>query len=193
MTKGAIGNLINRYRSVLNKCRLNNMLAKMFIAGTVVLAAPLVAEAAVGDRTQTITQDVYNVLGPKITTGNAAADTVDISVIGSKVTRSIIGIWLQPAKGTVSEQISARDSKVSVSSGSSTGTFFYGQYLNAPSGSASALNSTITVSDSKFGTSETTTNRFIVSQLVLASGQGTASAEKSGITVTGSSQVRVCV
>lgn len=45
MTKGAIGNLINRYRSVLNKCRLNNMLAKMFVAGTVMLAGPLMAES----------------------------------------------------------------------------------------------------------------------------------------------------
>ena len=45
MTKGAIGNLINRYRSVLNKCRLNNMLAKMFVAGTVMLAAPLMVES----------------------------------------------------------------------------------------------------------------------------------------------------
>jgi len=45
MTKGAIGNLINRYRSVLNKCRLNNMLAKMFVAGTVMLAGPLMEES----------------------------------------------------------------------------------------------------------------------------------------------------
>ena len=75
MTKGAIGNLINRYRSVLNKCRLNNMLAKMFVAGTVMLAAPLMVESLTsvsGDSffVKTAQAASEHEIGPGVTTGD---------------------------------------------------------------------------------------------------------------------------
>ena len=43
MTRGALGSLCSRYRPVLRKCRVKNALAKMFVAGTVMLAAPLMS------------------------------------------------------------------------------------------------------------------------------------------------------
>ena len=43
MTKGAMGSLQSRYRAVLRKCRLKNLLAKMLLAGTAMVAAPLPA------------------------------------------------------------------------------------------------------------------------------------------------------
>ena len=43
MTQGAMGNLINRYRAVLRKCRVKNAVSRMVLAGAL-LAAPLFAE-----------------------------------------------------------------------------------------------------------------------------------------------------
>lgn len=43
MTQGAIGNLVNRYRAVLRKCRMKNAVSRMVLAGAL-LAAPLFAE-----------------------------------------------------------------------------------------------------------------------------------------------------
>ena len=43
MTQGAMGNLINRYRAVLRKCRVKNAMNRIVLAGAL-LAAPLFAE-----------------------------------------------------------------------------------------------------------------------------------------------------
>ena len=43
MTQGAMGNLINRYRAVLRKCRVKNAVGRMVLTGAL-LAAPLFAE-----------------------------------------------------------------------------------------------------------------------------------------------------
>lgn len=43
MTKGAMGNLINRYRAILWKCHVKNAMSRMVLAGAL-LAAPLFAE-----------------------------------------------------------------------------------------------------------------------------------------------------
>ena len=43
MTQGAMGNLINRYRAVLRKCRVKNAVSRMVLVGAL-LAAPLFAE-----------------------------------------------------------------------------------------------------------------------------------------------------
>lgn len=43
MTKGAMGNLINRYRAVLWKCRVKNAMGRMVLTGAL-LTAPLFAE-----------------------------------------------------------------------------------------------------------------------------------------------------
>ena len=95
MTKGAIVNLCNRYRAVLKKCHVNNMLAKLFITGTIVLAVPPLAEA--GENIQNITDkngkdSVGFVVGPDITTGNATAEGVEITVNHSTVYGKINGI-----------------------------------------------------------------------------------------------------
>ncbi len=45
LTKGAIGNLINRYRAVLNKCRLLNVFGTLAVAGMLVMGGAGVAGA----------------------------------------------------------------------------------------------------------------------------------------------------
>ena len=50
MSKGAVGNLISRYRAVLKKCHLMNMFGSLAVAGMLVMSGAGVAEAwLVGD------------------------------------------------------------------------------------------------------------------------------------------------
>lgn len=46
LTKGAIGNLINRYRAVLKKCNLMNVFGSLAVAGMLVMSGVKVADAA---------------------------------------------------------------------------------------------------------------------------------------------------
>ena len=45
LTQGAIGNLINRYRAVLRKCRLLNTFGSLAVAGLLVLGPCSAAHA----------------------------------------------------------------------------------------------------------------------------------------------------
>ena len=46
LTKGAIGNLINRYKAVLKKCHLMNTFGSLAVAGMLVMGGAGVAGAA---------------------------------------------------------------------------------------------------------------------------------------------------
>lgn len=46
LTKGAIGNLINRYRAVLKKCHLLNVFGSLAVAGMLVMGGAAAAGAA---------------------------------------------------------------------------------------------------------------------------------------------------
>ena len=45
LTKGAIGNLINRYKAVLKKCHLLNVFGSLAVAGMLVMGGAAAAEA----------------------------------------------------------------------------------------------------------------------------------------------------
>lgn len=44
MSKGAVGNLINRYRAVLKKCHMLNVFGSLAVAGMLVMAVPVSRE-----------------------------------------------------------------------------------------------------------------------------------------------------
>ena len=50
MTRGAITNLVNRYKAVLNKCRLVNLFGSLAVAGMLVMGGAGMAEAGVAFR-----------------------------------------------------------------------------------------------------------------------------------------------
>ena len=64
MTQGAMGNLINRYRAVLRKCRVKNAMNRIVLAGAL-LAAPLFAEglSSVTGGTGTAYAGIYSLDG----------------------------------------------------------------------------------------------------------------------------------
>ena len=69
LTKGAIGNLVNRYKAVLGKCRLINTFGSLAVAAMLV-AVPCTAAAAelVSNSSQpTLSPDDYTVSGGDVT------------------------------------------------------------------------------------------------------------------------------
>lgn len=57
LTKGAIGNLINRYRAVLKKCHLLNVFGSLAVAGMLVMGGAAAAGAVAIHQTTTGTHD----------------------------------------------------------------------------------------------------------------------------------------
>lgn len=68
LTKGAIGNLINRYRAVLKKCHLLNVFGSLAVAGMLVMGGAAAAGAAdspitVEDTEKSVTVENLNITG----------------------------------------------------------------------------------------------------------------------------------
>ena len=68
LTKGAIGNLINRYRAVLKKCHLLNVFGSLAVAGMLVMGSAAAAGAAdspitVEDTEKSVTVENLNITG----------------------------------------------------------------------------------------------------------------------------------
>ena len=64
LTKGAIGNLINRYKAVLKKCHLMNTFGSLAVAGMLVMGGAGVAAGAtdrsINNGTLTVDNDSFN-------------------------------------------------------------------------------------------------------------------------------------
>ncbi len=73
LTKGAIGNLINRYKAVLGKCRLINTFGSLAVAAMFVAAAPLAASAV----------ELTNATPLPITSGDYEVTAGDLAIDGT--------------------------------------------------------------------------------------------------------------
>ena len=86
LTKGAIGNLINRYKAVLKKCHLLNVFGSLAVAGMLVMGGAGVAGAAI-----TTGQDFKNAVtnakpGDTITLGQDIKEGLGAVFKGNTVT-----------------------------------------------------------------------------------------------------------
>lgn len=109
LTKGAIGNLINRYKAVLKKCHLMNTFGSLAVAGMLVMGGAAAAGAAdapdvalEGEKTydSTETPEVNHLMGGWLvndaaTAGDAKGD-ITLTVNGGKISEIIGGSY---AKG----------------------------------------------------------------------------------------------
>ena len=68
MSKGAVGNLINRYRAVLKKCHMLNVFGSLAVAGMLVMGGAGVAGA------QTIVNDEVNVQNETVSDSSGDLD-----------------------------------------------------------------------------------------------------------------------
>lgn len=76
LTKGAIGNLINRYRAVLKKCHLLNVFGSLAVAGMLVMGSAGIAGAAedvtLGGGTHVSDKDADHLMGGNLYKGNVS-------------------------------------------------------------------------------------------------------------------------
>ena len=77
LTKGAIGNLVNRYRAVLGKCKLINTFGSLAVAAMFVAAAPLAASAV---------ELTSNDAQPTISGGDYEVTAGDVTLTGAEPT-----------------------------------------------------------------------------------------------------------
>ena len=105
LTKGAIGNLINRYKAVLKKCHLMNTFGSLAVAGMLVMggagvavAAEDVALGAGGSYDKTV--EVNHLMGGglykdnKLTPDTAVASDITLSVEGGSISEIIGGSYI---------------------------------------------------------------------------------------------------
>lgn len=106
LTKGAIGNLINRYKAVLKKCHLMNTFGSLAVAGMLVMggaaaagaAAPDVALGAGGSYDKT--DAVNHLMGGglykdnQLTPDTAVASNITLSVEGGSISEIIGGSYI---------------------------------------------------------------------------------------------------
>lgn len=103
LTKGAIGNLINRYRAVLKKCHLMNVFGSLAVAGMLVMGGAGAAGAATAgiiittDRTDSTDIDYsgavdYGVYA-KAATGTFTGNKLSISTTPGTLGHGNVGLW----------------------------------------------------------------------------------------------------
>lgn len=104
LTKGAIGNLINRYKAVLKKCHLMNTFGSLAVAGMLIMggaAAAGAADVALGaGGPYTATDEVNHLMGGglykdnKLTADTAVASDITLSVEGGSISEIIGGSYI---------------------------------------------------------------------------------------------------
>lgn len=104
LTKGAIGNLINRYKAVLKKCHLMNTFGSLAVAGMLIMGGAGVAVAAEdmpleGKKNYDSKTEVNNLMGGWLvkdaaTAGDAKGD-ITLTVNGGKISEIIGGSYVK--------------------------------------------------------------------------------------------------
>ncbi|WP_300683869.1 hypothetical protein [uncultured Bilophila sp.] len=82
LSKGAIGNLINRYRAVLKKCRMMNVFGSLAVAG-------LLVAGSAGSAGSAVAEDVYYYAG--VTATEAASDAANWEDASGGTASGVIG------------------------------------------------------------------------------------------------------
>ena len=158
LTKGAIGNLINRYKAVLKKCHLMNTFGSLAVAGMLVMGGAGMAEAkyaldgAAYD--VTVISDTELSFAPSgvaagetrgsddIIGGNWQKEGTDSTIAGTSITLKgngehsyngelIGGSLIQGAGGTATV---TGDTHISIEAGAKIGGVSYGKYNNVIGG-----------------------------------------------------------
>ena len=161
MTQGAMGNLINRYRAVLRKCRVKNAMNRIVLAGAL-LAAPLFAEglSSVTGGTGTVWAATYsldNQANDFAHTGAPQSDDAESSgrtgTVGTEHAGDSIYGGLATTPSSQSYDSIASGNNLTIEGDSSTSfskTAIAGYASNWGSGSSTASNNNLTVTNALF-------------------------------------------
>lgn len=201
LTKGAIGNLINRYKAVLKKCHLMNTFGSLAVAGMLVMggagmaaAADDVALGAGGSYDKT--NEVNHLMGGGLYKGNtltadtAVASDITLSVEGGRISEIIGGSYIS---GTNADYKSATHGTITttISGGTTSAEFVVGGSKLANNDGATLETGTtaVTINGGTFGTDgKTNAYELVMGGNYIKTGtgaSGTATTDGSSVTVNG--------
>lgn len=200
LTKGAIGNLINRYKAVLKKCHLLNVFGSLAVAGMLVMggaAAAGAADVALGaGGPYTATDEVNHLMGGglykdnKLTADTAVASDITLSVEGGSISEIIGGSYIS---GTNADYKNATHGTITtIISGETTSAEFVvgGSKLANNDGATLETGTTaVTINGGIFGTEgKTNAYELVMGGNYIKTGtgaSGTATTDGSSVTVNG--------
>lgn len=201
LTKGAIGNLINRYKAVLKKCHLMNTFGSLAVAGMLVMGGAGVAAGAANvalgaGGPYTATGEVNHLMGGglykdnKLTADTAVASDITLSVEGGSISEIIGGSYIS---GTNADYKNATHGTITtIISGETTSAEFVvgGSKLANNDGATLETGTTaVTINGGIFGTEgKTNAYELVMGGNYIKTGtgaSGTATTDGSSVTVNG--------
>ena len=202
LTKGAIGNLINRYKAVLKKCHLMNTFGSLAVAGMLIMGGAGVAVAA--EDVALEGKNNYNSEeNPKVnhlmggwlvttpeTAGKAQGD-ITLTVNGGIISEIIGGSYPKGLAASKDDLLITHGNITTTISGNTTSAEFVvgGSKLANDAGATHTGTTAVTINDGKFGTEGKTDDyELVMGGNYIKTGteaSGTATTEGSSVTVNG--------
>lgn len=201
LTKGAIGNLINRYKAVLKKCHLMNTFGSLAVAGMLVMGGAGMAVAAGAQDVALGSGDQYNpeqganhlmggwLVNDAETAGKAQGD-ITLTVEGGSISEIIGGSYAKNVNGN-NVTVTHGDITTTISDKTTSAEFVVGGSKVAGGAGANLKTgkTTLTINGGKFGTEGKTDNYELVMGGNYAKTAGdskliTATTEGSRVAVT---------
>lgn len=200
LTKGAIGNLINRYKAVLKKCHLMNTFGSLAVAGMLVMGGAGVAAGAAGDVAlegektydSTETPEVNHLMGGWLvntpeTAGNAKGD-ITLTVNGGKISEIIGGSYAKNVNGN-NVTVTHGDITTTISDKTTSAEFVVGGSKVAGGAGANLETgkTSLTINGGTFGTEDKTNYELVMGgnyAKTAGNNKLTATTEGSRVAVT---------
>ena len=200
LTKGAIGNLINRYKAVLKKCHLMNTFGSLAVAGMLVMGGAGVATAAgdmaLGGGSLEWSGDADHLMGGNLYKGNVTVPEVttpgdiSLSIKGGTIEEIIGGSYIS---GTNADYKKATHGTITttISDETTSAEFVVGGSKLANNDGATLETGTtaVTINGGTFGTEgKTNAYELVMGGNYIKTGtgaSGTATTDGSSVTVNG--------
>lgn len=200
LTKGAIGNLINRYKAVLKKCHLMNTFGSLAVAGMLIMGGAGVAVATEdlalegkNNYNSKENPNVNHLMGGWLVTtpetaGKAQGD-ITLTVNGGKISEIIGGSYPKGLAASKDDLLITHGNITTTISGNTTSAEFVvgGSKLANDAGATHTGTTAVTINDGKFGTEGKTDDY----ELVMGGNYIKTGTEASGTATTKGSRVTV--
>ena len=199
LTKGAIGNLINRYKAVLKKCHLMNTFGSLAVAGMLVMGGAGVATAA-GDRalgggSLEWSGDADHLMGGNLYKGNVTLPEVttlgdiSLSIKGGTIEEIIGGSYVSGNNDQVGN-VTLGNISTTIQGGSSAEFVVGGSKVsNDLNATLTTGKTSLTISNGTFGSTETTGYELVMGGNYVKTGkdgtQNNATTEGSNVAISG--------
>lgn len=197
LTKGAIGNLINRYKAVLKKCHLMNTFGSLAVAGMLIMGGAGMATAAddkpLGGGSQEWSGDADHLMGGNLYKGNVTVPgettpgDISLSIKGGTIEEIIGGSYVSGNNDQVGN-VTLGNISTTIQDGSSTEFVVGGSKISNDADATLATGKTsLTINGGTFGTEgKTNAYELVMGGNYIKTGTDTknkASAEGSRVTV----------